>query len=64
MDAKLFKADQELEELLEAVSSGRKDSELLKRARERADEIRKEMGAKYGHRNIAVRLIREARDDE
>jgi len=64
MDATLQEADKVLEEYFELMISGQKDVELLTRARERADQIHKEMAAKYGHRNIAVDLVGEARDDE
>jgi len=56
--------DHEFQQLLELVLAGKKDDPLVQRARERGDALRKEMRAKYGHRNIAVKLVREARDDE
>lgn len=66
MDAKLKEhdADKVLEEYFELKIAGGKDDELLARARARADEIHQEMAAKYGHRKIAVELIRQARDEE
>jgi hypothetical protein len=66
MDAKLQEqdADKVLEEYYELKLAGGKDDDLLARARARADEIREEMAAKYGHRKIAVELIRQARDEE
>jgi hypothetical protein len=64
MDTKIEDADKVLEEYLELFCSGGEDDELRARARARADEIRKEMRAKYGHRSIAVQLVREARDEE
>jgi hypothetical protein len=56
--------DQEFQQLLELVLAGKKDDPIVQRARERGDALRKEMRAKYGHRNVAVKLVREARDDE
>jgi hypothetical protein len=64
MDAKVAETDLELEEAIRIVLSGKKDSEDLKRLRAQADQICREMGAKYGHRKIAVDLIRAARDEE
>jgi hypothetical protein len=59
MTPELQESDQVLEEYLELLASGRKDDELLARSRDRADDIHKEMKAKYGHRSIAIELIRE-----
>ena len=66
MDAKLQEqeADKVLEEYLDLKLSGGKDDDLLARARARADQIHREMSAKYGHRKIVVELIRQARDEE
>lgn len=64
MEAEVQGTDRDLEEFLQLMSSGRKDEEVLARARARADEICKQMGAKYGHRKIAVDLVREARDEQ
>jgi hypothetical protein len=64
MDAKISQTDQELEEAIRLVLSGNKHSEELKRARERGDEFRRQMRAKYGPRNIAVELVQKARDGE
>ena len=70
MDAKLQQqfsqqvGDEVLEEYFELKMSGGKDDDLLARARARADEIHREMAAKYGHRNVAVELIRQARNEE
>jgi hypothetical protein len=63
MESRPANIDLEFEEILKLVLAGKKDDELVKRARERGDELRKEMRAKYGHRNIAVKLIREARNE-
>jgi hypothetical protein len=56
--------DHEFQQRLELVLAGKKDDPRVLRAREKGDALRKEMRAKYGNRNIAVKLIREARDDE
>ena len=64
MDPKPGDIDREIEEIIQLVTSGKTDAEALRLARERGDAIRKEMRAKYGDRNIAVELIREARDDD
>jgi hypothetical protein len=56
--------DREFQQLLELVLAGKKDDPLVQRAREKGDALRKQMRAKYGDRNIAVELIREARDDD
>ena len=66
MDAKLQEkdADKVLEDYYDLKMSGGKDDELLARARARADQIRDEMAAKYGHRQIAVELIRQARNED
>jgi hypothetical protein len=64
MTTKAFETDLEMERALKLVLSGKKDSDELKRAREKGDKLRQEMRAKYGPRNIAVDLIREIRDGE
>jgi hypothetical protein len=64
MDAKRLESDPDIERALQLVRSGKKNSEELKRARERGDELRKQMRAKYGARDVAVQLIREVRDAE
>jgi hypothetical protein len=56
--------DREFQQLLELVLAGKKNDPLVLRAREKGDALRKQMRAKYGHRNIALKLIRDARDDE
>lgn len=53
--------DREFQQLLELVLAGKKNDPIVQRAWERGDALRKEMRAKYGARNIAVRLIHEAR---
>jgi hypothetical protein len=64
MTPKPTDSDLEFEELVEHVLAGKNDSEVVRRARERGDALRKEMRKKYGHRKIAVKLIQEVRDDE
>jgi len=63
MEPKPDDIDRELEHVIQLVLAGKKDHPLVQRARERGDALRKEMRAKYGDRNIAVELVREARDD-
>jgi hypothetical protein len=64
MDAKMLETDPEIDRALRLLISDNKDSEELQQARERGDEYRRQMRAKYGERNIAVELIREIRDEE
>lgn len=63
MESRPTDIDHEMDQLLKLVLAGKKDDERVKRAREQGAALRKEMRAKYGHRNIAVSLIREARDE-
>jgi hypothetical protein len=56
--------DREFQQLLDLVLAGKKDDPLVQRARDKGDALRKQMRAKYGDRNIAAQLVREARDDE
>lgn len=56
--------DREFQQLLELVLAGKKNDPAVQRAREKGDALRQQMRAKYGDRNIAVKLVREARDDE
>ncbi|HEY2412715.1 MAG TPA: hypothetical protein VGI40_10755 [Pirellulaceae bacterium] len=64
MTTKTFETDVEMEHALKLILSGKKNSEELRRAREKGDKFRHEMRAKYGPRSIAVELIREIRDGE
>jgi hypothetical protein len=56
----------DMEEVCRLVAEGKRvtDPALLKRIRERSDEVRREMLARHGLTNIAVDLIREVRDEE
>jgi hypothetical protein len=55
----------DLEAVVAAVSAGRKpDPELACRVRERAETFTNELRRKHGEMEIAVDLIREARDEE
>ena len=45
------------------MTGGVQDPELLERIRRRSEAARKELREKYGELNIAVDLIREARDE-
>lgn len=52
----------ELEEAIQRVLSGVRDPEAMKRACERMDRMREENRRKFGVQNIAVDLIRDARE--
>jgi hypothetical protein len=56
----------DMEEVCRLISDGKPvtDPALRKRIRERADLVRHAMLEKHGVTNIAVDLIREARDQE
>jgi hypothetical protein len=56
----------DMEEVCRLISEGKRvtDPALLKRIRERAEQVRRAMLEKHGVTNIAVDLIREARDEE
>jgi hypothetical protein len=56
----------DLQEVLRLVSEGKRvtDPELRRRITERADEARREMLRQHGLTNIAVDLVREARDED
>lgn len=61
IDPKLAGTDAELEEAVRLMMSGNKDSEELKRARERSDKFRDEMRAKYTReKNELMNNCREA----
>jgi hypothetical protein len=62
MAAGFLETDKDLSEVVRLVSSKTKDVEALRRARERADSVRDEMKKKYGKLNVAVELVKEARD--
>jgi hypothetical protein len=54
----------DLEEVCRLLAEGKRvtDPELLRRIRERGDEVRREVFEKHGVLNVAVDLIREGRD--
>jgi hypothetical protein len=56
----------DMEEVCRLVSEGKPvtDPALLKRIHDRAEQVRHAMLEKHGVTNIAVDLIREARDEE
>jgi hypothetical protein len=56
----------DLEEVCRLISEGKPvtDPALLERIHERAEQVRHAMLEKHGVTNIAVDLIREARDEE
>lgn len=53
----------ELEEAVRYAMSGKRDPEVMRRACERMDRMREELRQTHGEMNIAVELIREARDE-
>jgi predicted thioredoxin/glutaredoxin len=56
----------DLEEVCRLVAEGKKitDPDLLRRIRERSEQVTHEIYEKHGLLNIAVDLIREGRDEE
>ena len=54
----------EMRERAERAASGLHDPEDTRRACERMDRMREEMRQRFGETDIAVALIREARDQE
>ncbi len=55
----------DLHAMAEAYAAGRKpDPELLRRVRERADRATEAIFKRFGELDIAVKLIREGRDEE
>jgi hypothetical protein len=59
-----FAALEELQEAIERVVRGVRDPEATRRSCERMDRMREELRQSIGETNIAVELIREARDEE
>ena len=53
----------ELQERAEQAARGIVDPEARRMARERMDRMREEFRRRHGEVNLAVELIREARDD-
>lgn len=58
-------AQLDADEVMRLVAAGQKvtDPDLRRRIRERADQMRRQMLRTHGVTNIAVDLIREARDE-
>jgi len=58
-------AQLDAEEVMRLVAAGQRvtDPELRERIRKRADEVRRQMLKTHGITNVAVDLIREARDE-
>jgi hypothetical protein len=56
----------DMEEVCRLVSEGKRvtDPALRRRISERSEQVRRAMLAKHGMTDIAVELIREARDEE
>ena len=59
----LTDAKRELAEAIERNRKGIRDPEAIRRARERMDRRREAIFKKFGLLNIAVELVREARDE-
>jgi hypothetical protein len=54
----------ELEEAARHALTGQGDPEVLRRISERAARVREEIRQKHGTLDVAVSLIREAREEE
>lgn len=63
-DTILLEANPEIDKALRLILSGERNSEELKRARERGEEHPKKMRENYGAHNIAVQLICEIKGGE
>jgi predicted thioredoxin/glutaredoxin len=63
MSTQTLEVNKDVEEVVRLITSGSKDPEAWRRVRERADRFCEEMRKKYGVREIAVDLVREARDE-
>ena len=55
-------AQAELHEAIAQLSSGKRDPEAMRKAAERMDKMREELRQKIGTVDIAVELIRDARN--
>ena len=55
---------EEMQQRAERAASGRRDAEDARRACERMDRLREELRRRVGETDIAVALIREARNQE
>jgi hypothetical protein len=56
--------DPELQAAVDRALAGLRDPEAMRQAAERMDRMREEMRQRVGNVNLAVRLIRETRDEE
>ncbi len=56
--------DPDLQRLVELMVAGKSDPALLSRIRQAAEAARRDIQGKHGVRNIAVELVRKARDGE
>ena len=54
----------ELQEAVDRAIKGIRDPEIMRKACEEMDRAREELRKRIGETNIAVELIREARDEE
>ena len=56
--------DPDLQRLVELMVAGKSDPAPLSRIRQAAEAARRDIQGKHGVRNIAVELVRQARDGE
>ncbi len=56
-------AKRELAETLERLKKGIRDPEAMRRARDRMDAMREQIFKQHGIVDLAVQLVREARDE-
>jgi hypothetical protein len=56
-------ASADLEEAARYAASGVRDSETMRQACDRMDQLREELRRKHGEMNVAVDLVRETRDE-
>ncbi|HEV3166979.1 MAG TPA: hypothetical protein VGZ22_23420 [Isosphaeraceae bacterium] len=54
----------ELQERADRAAKGVRDPEIMRKAAERMDKMREDLRQKVGNVDLAVPLIREARDEE
>ncbi len=55
--------DLDVQAAVERVLAGRRDSNAMRRAVERMDRMREEWSQRVGNVDLAVRFVREARDE-
>jgi hypothetical protein len=55
-------ATRELDEIVERLGNGTRDAGLMRKSRERMDQMREELRRRIGTVEVAVDLIRDARN--